>query len=304
MIAELLTSTYPWRRWDFGLDEPPIPYGATMRNWCFRRPEEWAWRHIVKTVLTGGGNEQSAFEAIAQMFPKWPTAYELAQASADDIAQVLKSRRVSRPKQKAQWVQKLSGIVARGGVPCTRESLEALPGVGRHIASIILATVFGESEFGVDIHVERISKRLGLVSSRAKHREIEKTLKGLCPPEKLGHFSRSFVDFGQTVCRFYTRCHVCSLRGSCQAYSDPRRKRVADAVQRLLDRRPGREWQRYGMWRIYYGAKTDFVALNDGKFGPDFPQDKNLRDQALLAIAAVRDLYGASTNLMGWAKSA
>jgi endonuclease-3 len=100
-----------------------------------------------------------------------------------------------------------------GVVPENRKDLESLSGVGEHAASVILARAFGHtSEFAVDLHVRRIAKRMGLVGAKATDREIIKWGEQSVNP---AHLSRSFVEFGQKICRYHPSCKKCTFQATC-----------------------------------------------------------------------------------------
>jgi endonuclease III len=113
-------------------------------------------------------------------------------------------------------------VIEYGGkIPKTKKELRAMPGVGAHVSSVVLAWVHEKGEFGVDTHVDRIMNRWGFADERASHSDMEKKVKvELSGTGKIGHFSRAFVDLGQDVCGFAPDCESCFLRGSCPAAKD------------------------------------------------------------------------------------
>jgi endonuclease-3 len=102
-----------------------------------------------------------------------------------------------------------------GDVPNNRETLQKMNGVGRHVASIAMAWCHQEAEFGIDVHVKRILQRWGYITEEMKDIEVEEKVKELIPSKEIGHFSRSFVDHGQTVCGYTPDCQNCYLKHSC-----------------------------------------------------------------------------------------
>jgi endonuclease-3 len=102
-----------------------------------------------------------------------------------------------------------------GKVPDTREGLESLPGVGRKTANIVLARVFGKDAIAVDVHVHRISNRLGWVKTK-KERDTEDKLMKLLPGKALRIMNRAMVSYGQTVCLPRNpKCRECRVRKWC-----------------------------------------------------------------------------------------
>jgi len=288
-LSEKLTHLYPWRRWHFGLSqEGKIPVGANLRNHSFQKPMRWAWRHIVKTVLTGGSSEEAAFRAIEPLFRDFQDAYELGHADQTQVAATLQKARIKFADRKADFVVGLSRQVAkrRGEVPSSRAGLESLPGVGKHIASIMMATIFGEEEFGIDLHVRRITKRMGIVKPSGGDYKIEREIRRHTRSEKLGHFSRSFVDFGQDVCGFHARCHVCPFADKCAFYNEAPRKEFYSQLRRVLALRPGsNEWLKYGKWRVYFDS--EWLSLDERRLSPGLSRDAGLKTEA----SRLFDLY-------------
>jgi endonuclease-3 len=106
-------------------------------------------------------------------------------------------------------------IEAHGHIPDTAEELMELPGVGRKTANIVLARAFGRDTLGVDIHVHRISNRLGIVKTR-KPEQTELALVRSVPKKYIRSLNRNFVAFGQTVCLPRKPvCGVCPLNRIC-----------------------------------------------------------------------------------------
>lgn len=207
-LAEKLTSKYEWERFTFGMDEDKVG------------TETWKWRHLISCILVAGSSEKKTLACDEELFAKYPETYDLANAKYEDVLYII-DRYIRFGDKKAFHLIKTSQIVNKrynGRVPDEREQLEKLPGVGRHIASVILATVYGQNEFAVDVHVDRITKRWNLVSEDANELEIENAIRESVKPELLGHFSRSFVDFGQNICSHTPKCADCNLSKQCPTF--------------------------------------------------------------------------------------
>ena len=117
---------------------------------------------------------------------------------------------------KAKNLIKLSKIIAeRGSVPDTLPELLKLPGVGRKTANIVLARAFGKNTIGVDVHVHRISNRLGIVKTKNRD-ETEKELMKKIPKKYIRKLNLTFVAFGQTICvPRKPNCNSCSISKIC-----------------------------------------------------------------------------------------
>jgi endonuclease-3 len=100
-------------------------------------------------------------------------------------------------------------------VPDSLEGLLALPGVGRKTANIVLARAYGRPALGVDVHVHRISNRLGLVRTK-KPEQTEAALISMIRKRDLRTLNRDFVAFGQTVCLPRApKCPECPIQRLC-----------------------------------------------------------------------------------------
>lgn len=100
-------------------------------------------------------------------------------------------------------------------VPSDIDSLLSLPGVGRKTANIVLARAFNKNSIGVDVHVHRISNRLGLVKTK-KPEDTEKKLNELVPEKLKRTVNRIFVAYGQIVCTPKNpNCTSCGLVDIC-----------------------------------------------------------------------------------------
>lgn len=120
---------------------------------------------------------------------------------------------------KAANILALSGILLEkhgGEVPREREALEALPGVGRKTANVILNTAFGIPVIAVDTHVFRLSNRTRIAPGKNVV-EVEKRLMRLTPKEYLMHAHHWLILHGRYVCQARKpRCHECVIADLCE----------------------------------------------------------------------------------------
>jgi endonuclease-3 len=96
-------------------------------------------------------------------------------------------------------------------VPSEREQLEALPGVGRKTANVVMSVVFEAAAFAVDTHVFRVSHRLGLTLGTTP-RHVETDVTKLVPPEKWRHAHHWLILHGRAICKAPTPlCGICPV---------------------------------------------------------------------------------------------
>jgi endonuclease-3 len=136
-------------------------------------------------------------------------------------------------RMKAKNVIALSGklIAEHGGeVPRQREALEALPGVGRKTANVVLNIAFGEPTLAVDTHVFRVAHRLALASGKTPH-EVELGLLKVIPPAYLHYAHHWLILHGRYVCQARRpkcdACVVCDLCSSEDKWFDCGPPRIA-----------------------------------------------------------------------------
>jgi endonuclease-3 len=140
----------------------------------------------------------------------------LAKAGQGELEGVIRS--IGLFRNKAKNLIELAQIVSTtygGVVPGVREALEALPGVGRKTASVVLAQGFGVPAFAVDTHVGRVSRRLGFTKSDNPVK-VEQAMTALLKPEKWASAHLTLIRHGRTVCKApKPLCESCPVRKLC-----------------------------------------------------------------------------------------
>ncbi len=176
-----------------------------------------AWELLVATVLAAQCTDARVNQVTPVLFSRWPGPAQLAQASQEDLEEVVRSTGFFRNKAKnligaARLVTERFG----GQPPRTLEELVTLPGVARKTANIVLSNAYGVHQgIAVDTHVTRLAYRLGLTDSDDPVR-IERDLMPLYPREQWGEINHLLVFFGREVCRARKpACPVCELADIC-----------------------------------------------------------------------------------------
>src|SRR3989454_8730940 len=169
--------------------------------------------------------------ASRQLFSKYDTPAELADADAADVERLIKP--VGFYRQKALQIVNVSQTLLDrydGTVPRTYEELIELPQVGPKTANCVLVYGFGVPRIPTDTHVHRVSNRLGLVRTKTPE-ATERRLVRTVPEEYLLHINELFIRFGKDLCRpIGPRCPQCSFTSFCRFY--PRTKWSRDARRR------------------------------------------------------------------------
>jgi endonuclease-3 len=172
---------------------------------------------LVAVVLSAQSTDKGVNKATARLFRNANTPEAIARLGVDGLIPYISSLGLFRNKAKS--VVALSEILVRehgGKVPSQREALEALPGVGRKTANVVLNTAFGQPTIAVDTHIFRVANRTGLAPGKDVV-EVERRLGKFVPDEfKLGahHW---LILHGRYVCVARTpRCPVCPIRDLCE----------------------------------------------------------------------------------------
>lgn len=171
---------------------------------------------LVAVVLSAQATDVGVNKATAALFRTVRTPAQMLGLGHDALVGHIRS--IGLFRSKARHVIALSQILAAehgGRVPRSREALEALPGVGRKTANVVLNTAFGEPAIAVDTHVFRVANRTGLAPGRTP-REVEDGLVGRVPAKYLRHAHHWLILHGRHVCAARRpRCASCPVRRVC-----------------------------------------------------------------------------------------
>lgn len=171
---------------------------------------------LVATLLSARAKDATTIPIVNEMFRKYPTPEDFVNMDVAKLEKMI--YKIGFFRAKARNVISLSRILLdkfAGNVPETLEELLTLPGVGRKTANCVLAYCFGKPAIAVDIHVHRISNRLGWVTTNTPE-ETEQALMKLVPQNNWINVNRLLVGHGQTVCKpIGPVCGECSVKKYC-----------------------------------------------------------------------------------------
>ena len=173
---------------------------------------------LISTLLSARTQDATTLAASTRLFSKARTPAAMAKLRTSQIEKLIYP--VSFFRNKAVFVKATARTIAGkfgGRVPSTLEELITLPGVGRKTANLVLILAFkSTANICVDIHVHRISNRLGWVRTRTPE-ETEQALYRVVPRPWWPLINLYLVTWGQNVCRpVYPRCHECAIARDCQ----------------------------------------------------------------------------------------
>ena len=172
---------------------------------------------LVAVVLSAQATDKSVNLATARLFPVAGTPEAIAALGVARVEAFI--RTIGLYRNKAKNVVALSRILLDehdGEVPASREALEALPGVGRKTANVVLNIAFGKPTIAVDTHIFRISNRTGMAPGKTPL-EVEEKLVKFTPPEFARDAHHWLILHGRYVCvARKPLCSGCVIRGDCE----------------------------------------------------------------------------------------
>ncbi|MBL0076465.1 MAG: endonuclease III [Rhodocyclaceae bacterium] len=171
---------------------------------------------LVAVVLSAQATDKGVNRATRPMFRAHPTPQSLLAIGEEGISEYIQTIGLYRTKAKnvAALTEKI--LTQHGGeVPHDREALEALPGVGRKTANVVLNVVFGEPTMAVDTHIFRVANRTGLGLGKNVDVVEQKLLKSV-PPEYRQHAHHWLILLGRYTCKARTpECYRCVVNDLC-----------------------------------------------------------------------------------------
>ncbi len=176
---------------------------------------------LIATRLAAQCTDKRVNVVTKDLFRRYKTVEEFAEANIDDVAEYIKSCGFYNTKSK-DIVQMCKIICEKfdGKVPDTMEDLLTLPGVGRKTANLILGDVYAKPAVVVDTHCIRITRRLGLHNLKDAAK-IEKILRELLDPQESNDFCHRLVLYGREICTARNpKCDKCIMSDFCEKKVD------------------------------------------------------------------------------------
>ena len=171
---------------------------------------------LVAVILSAQATDRSVNAATPGLFAAAPTPRAMVALGVDGVRERIRTIGLFNSKAR-NLVRACEMLVERHGgeVPRTREALEALPGVGRKTANVVLNTAFGDETIAVDTHIFRVSNRAGLAPGR-NVREVEDGLLANVPAEYRRHAHHWLILHGRYTCTARRpRCETCAVADLC-----------------------------------------------------------------------------------------
>ena len=155
---------------------------------------------LVAVILSAQCTDKRINMVTPALFKAYPSPFDLAKASIDDIFEYIKS--VTFPNNKAKSLLGMANMLVdnyNGEVPSSIDELVKIPGVGRKTANVIRGNIYNQPSIVVDTHVKRISKRLGFTKEDDPEK-IEFELMRKLPKEHWILYNIQIISFGRNIC--------------------------------------------------------------------------------------------------------
>jgi endonuclease III len=179
------------------------------------------YKILIGTILSARTRDENTTKVVKKLFARFKTPDDIASADIDEIKKLIRS--IGFYNVKGERIKQVSQIIVSkfgGRVPDDIDSLLGLPGVGRKTANCVLVYAFNKPAIPVDVHVHRISNRLGLVRTNTVT-QTETELNKMVDRQLWSKVNNTFVMYGQNICLpIKPICQICDLKGICKYYHD------------------------------------------------------------------------------------
>lgn len=171
---------------------------------------------LLSVMLSAQTTDKGVNIVTKELYRKYDTLDALNNININELENILKP--IGFYKVKARNFKLIvESLLEKGCVPCDRDYLESLPGVGRKTTSVVLGILYGIPEFAVDTHVYRVSKRLGITKDSDDVLKTEIKLKKYFNEEDYNRVNSQMVLFGRYICTSKNpKCDNCNLKCICK----------------------------------------------------------------------------------------
>ena len=176
-----------------------------------------AFQLLIAVILSAQATDVGVNKATARLFPVAPTPDKMLALGVEGLAEYIKT--IGLYRTKAKNVIATCGMLLDlhdGEVPDDRAALEALPGVGRKTANVVLNTAFGHPTIAVDTHIFRLGNRTGIAPGKTVV-EVENKLLKVTPAEFKKDAHHWLILHGRYICVARTpKCQQCGISDLCE----------------------------------------------------------------------------------------
>ncbi|OZI45367.1 endonuclease III [Bordetella genomosp. 5] len=178
---------------------------------------ETPFQLLIAVLLSAQATDKSVNIATRKFFPQFGTPEKMLALGVEGLTDYIKTIGLFRTKAK-NAIETCRLLIERHGgeVPRTREALEALPGVGRKTANVVLNTAFGMPTIAVDTHIFRVSNRTGVAPGK-NVLEVELKLEKVIPAEYKQDSHHWLILHGRYICvARKPKCPQCGISDLCE----------------------------------------------------------------------------------------
>ena len=172
---------------------------------------------LVAVILSAQATDVGVNKATARLFPVANTPEQILALGEEGLKEYIKTIGLFNSKAK-NVIKTCQALIEQHGseVPQTRKELEALPGVGRKTANVVVNTAFGEPTMAVDTHIFRVSNRTRIATGKTV-REVEDRLDRLIPAEFKQDAHHWLILHGRYICQARRpKCGACVISDLCE----------------------------------------------------------------------------------------
>jgi endonuclease-3 len=173
---------------------------------------------VVMVVLSAQDSDANINSISPALFEAFPNMERLAASNVETLIPYIS--KVRNFDTKANWILEIAQTIQKDeNIPLTMEGLTALKGIGRKSANVIMREA-GVSSAGIiaDLHVIRVSPRIGLIPETQDGNKVEKQLMQMLPKAIWGEIGMATSFLGREICRPKPKCEECPINSICEYY--------------------------------------------------------------------------------------
>ncbi|MCK9328828.1 MAG: endonuclease III [Candidatus Cloacimonetes bacterium] len=172
---------------------------------------------LIGTILSARTKDKTTAQVLSKLFKQVKNFDDFNNYSVKEIEELIYP--IGFYRQKALYLSKIPKVIKdkfNGQIPQTIEELIELPGVGRKTANLVMILAFDKPAMCVDVHVHRISNRLGFIKTNTPY-ESEMKLREILPVKYWKIYNSILVAFGQNLCKpIKPQCDICPINQYCE----------------------------------------------------------------------------------------
>jgi endonuclease-3 len=173
---------------------------------------------LVMVVLSAQDSDANINSISPALFEAFPNMEQLASSNVETLIPYIS--KVRNFGTKAKWLLEIAQTIQKNeNIPLTMDGLTALKGIGRKSANVIMREAKVPAEGIIaDLHVIRVSPRIGLIPETQDGNKVEKQLMQILPKEIWGEIGMTISFLGREICRPKPKCEECQINSICEYY--------------------------------------------------------------------------------------